>query len=989
MAKKIEEVRDGFLGDLPEELRIKVMAIHKIIVDKTRAEFRMPKYDKINKQGWAKSWLEEFLAEPTDKNHIGSVRVYRKGKRFRCMIQISGHVTNNRNTDDEELFHGMIRNVFVSIRSQVRRKFDCTITCESEHGEPFEGYDIWTKQKTAAQVWECFEGKKIKKISEYNESMIISDQELDSYMAEASHGKLKYDFRRAVDVNTGHALKVVYSLDDIKVDSIGSGTENIDSLENRVNYVQKNIRRKGNQDHQSHGQKVLAIIDRVTGKKLDHATVIGIYGASVAADLLDQGEDFVNYIKSKDEAWKNAHLSKIKVGEIDNVSLYKSTFWPKRDTEVKFKTRSGGSVKLTNDAVGSKNSPAESLLSGRGYKLNRIKPNAIFTGPRDVEYESGNTVIVCGPEDLPEGLQRTIFETASDLFGNIDDLCGFTEIRTSNGFSEGTIFLGEGFDAERLKRDDTRDKFKKNDDDPWDVMRDLLKSTSPEVLRDRMKERKRGKYFTNYQEDFELFNPGKFLEYDEETNSISIELEESYCGKLVDFLENRDQPVVLDVEYTEAKEHVSRVGNESFKLVPTDDGKQYDVYDRSGKEIGTIDAANSHSELEELVKDAGIVTESVESTSKLASIAQKIMGDKDKLSQGTINILATIISKDYLKQWAPGYSELKIKLKAANNNIVEFKIPKLTQDFVSRFIEGRETMQGLLHRDQVITMYISKDVFGTMENPKDLAKFFKNALKYYSSDVNRYIDRLMASVMRLDKPTKHIIATTKLSAIVVCPIQQVFIFDKVSMSGKNSFAVTKDQISAMNNFVKGITTRYSAPEKEKKEILDGLNKVIQSFREASEDMQFGGIVGAVSTYYEGGFNTEIDRAKESFYIEQYDMKWLVESKDPDIKYYQEKFGVKKLKKIPRDLVAYITIETEAIRDANDKMMIASYCLSKLEIVEWYIELLDVGSKKYIVPHTKPYLESVRTQLLACYKKIMDTPVPKKTSRPIIDVNYPE
>ena len=39
---------------------------------------------------------------------------------------------------------------------------------------------------------------------------------------------------------------------------------------------------------------------------------------------------------------------------------------------------------------------------------------------------------------------------------------------------------------------------------------------------------------------------------------------------------------------------------------------------------------------------------------------------------------------------------------------------------------------------------------------------------------------------------------------------------------------------------------------------------------------------------------------------------------------------KKLKKIPSDLVSYIQIETEAIRDANDKMMITSYCLSKLE-----------------------------------------------------------
>ena len=99
--------------------------------------------------------------------------------------------------------------------------------------------------------------------------------------------------------------------------------------------------------------------------------------------------------------------------------------------------------------------------------------------------------------------------------------------------------------------------------------------------------------------------------------------------------------------------------------------------------------------------------------------------------------------------------------------------------------------------------------------------------------------------------------------------------------------------------------------------------------------------------------------------------------------------MKKLKKIPRDIIAYITIEAESIRDSGDKMLIASYCLSKLEIVEWYIELLDVGSKKYIVPHTRPYLEMMRTELLKCYDKIMKVKIIPPSERPIIDIKYPK
>ena len=98
---------------------------------------------------------------------------------------------------------------------------------------------------------------------------------------------------------------------------------------------------------------------------------------------------------------------------------------------------------------------------------------------------------------------------------------------------------------------------------------------------------------------------------------------------------------------------------------------------------------------------------------------------------------------------------------------------------------------------------------------------------------------------------------------------------------------------------------------------------------------------------------------------------------------------KKLKKIPYDLVSYITIETEAIKDANDKMMISSYCLGKLKTVEWYIALLRAGSEKYIVPHSLSELEDIRSQLMACHKEIMRVKITNPNDRPIIDIKYPK
>ena len=101
------------------------------------------------------------------------------------------------------------------------------------------------------------------------------------------------------------------------------------------------------------------------------------------------------------------------------------------------------------------------------------------------------------------------------------------------------------------------------------------------------------------------------------------------------------------------------------------------------------------------------------------------------------------------------------------------------------------------------------------------------------------------------------------------------------------------------------------------------------------------------------------------------------------------FRKKKLKKIPYDLVSYIQIETEGIRDANDKQMISSYCLHKLELVNWYLGLLEVGSKKYDVPQSKAQLEQLRDQLMDAHKKIMATKIPDPKMRPIIDIKYPD
>lgn len=165
----------------------------------------------------------------------------------------------------------------------------------------------------------------------------VNDEEFqESYYYEKSHGKLKYDFRAARDIRTGHQIKIVYELDNMKFIDAEYGSFNFNSMANRkmpfgdneskVNF----IKNKGNLDHKSSGQKVVAIIDVKTNKRLNEADCLGIYNyEGIDLDYLINDRKFSvdeikDYIKKRGSSWFH-----VKVGEIDDSASFKSTFWPK------------------------------------------------------------------------------------------------------------------------------------------------------------------------------------------------------------------------------------------------------------------------------------------------------------------------------------------------------------------------------------------------------------------------------------------------------------------------------------------------------------------------------------------------------------------------------------------------------------------------------------------------------------------------------------
>lgn len=95
--------------------------------------------------------------------------------------------------------------------------------------------------------------------------------------------------------------------------------------------------------------------------------------------------------------------------------------------------------------------------------------------------------------------------------------------------------------------------------------------------------------------------------------------------------------------------------------------------------------------------------------------------------------------------------------------------------------------------------------------------------------------------------------------------------------------------------------------------------------------------------------------------------------DKDRDHFEESFFAKKpkrLKPIPRDVVAYITVEMNAIRDANDQAMLAGYTCSKIELVDFYITCIDTQDYRYIVPHSRDYLVQMQKDLNGLLSQIL-------------------
>lgn len=854
--KERQSVRDGYLKDIPEDIQNKIYAASKVIIEILNSKIDDEHYEDLTKSNWAMSCLDEFKTPPSAKGEVGSVRAYKVGKQYKCMIQVTGHFTNHQYGWIEELLHEIIADTHQDAKPEIRKKFDVTLDNEGTRGNPFEGFDIYLPNKQAKRVWDIFEGRKTKVVKE------SSNEYLDGGF---------FDIFKKHNGNPSSPAAT--------------------PIPRKRQYVPLTVEQRK------------SIIDKLRKIEAD---------ASVALkEIFDKYPVYGLCVSPIDE--KDVEREFCISGNNDVIGIEMTNGKPCINTELTVRGYDQHDFMTTVE----KEYPDEvDRMKQLGHDVNsRHDWNSIHWCEK-----------ICGYDKTLEEICNEIKRIINEKFSFISDF-DFIGDNDSGPHYCGTV------DSEYICGDiDLSDIRDMNESYYYGISEDLID------------------YYENYRGHM------SYDQYIEEKNHGKLTKEFRVAADDTNYVQQR---VHRDSNHT-----LSRYKKESASNNP-----EYNV-DMTDSQVKRT--------LRTLSQD----------------IINKTAADKNyKINQYTADIYANIITKNLLPKWSSGYKKLSITLDSYQSFFtLEFKIPTMSQDFVSRFINGREPMNAFLHRVPEIKIKMSPRIFHTMKDPDDAFKFFRAAVRYYDQKVERYSKQLMNEAFKLSSQLKHLISTTNLSGLITCPIQLLFVFDDVHMSNDKTFLLTDEDIKAVNGFMKGIYTKYAAPEKEKKKIVEDVKALVKELREscdASDNMSaLSYLPEAVDQYLTGGFDKEIDRITNRFINEQVDV-YEMKNADPDLKYVREKFGVKKLKRIPTDLVAYISIETEAIETPNDKMMIASYCLSKLEIVEWYIELLEVGSEKYVVPHNMPYLVNVRTQLLKCYNKIMRTPTRSTKNRPIISVNYPD
>lgn len=188
------------------------------------------------------------------------------------------------------------------------------------------------------------------------------------------------------------------------------------------------------------------------------------------------------------------------------------------------------------------------------------------------------------------------------------------------------------------------------------------------------------------------------------------------------------------------------------------------------------------------------------------------------------------------------------------------------------------------------------------------------------------------------------------------------------------------------------------PDKAMKTVTNFSVEVIDNFRERKAKLNqrnFDKLISVTPSAFIGGVlkdirHTYTEGSEDTSMNDEVYMNYICESVNDIIdNYYTEFFfSKKKLKRLDEYDIDYITVEIDKIRTNDDKLLILSYTRSKIDTVQYYIDILksDKYSKKYEVPHSMEYLVAYKNKLEQCITRAINKKIEDKYIG--FKVNYP-
>lgn len=424
-------------------------------------------------------------------------------------------------------------------------------------------------------------------------------------------------------------------------------------------------------------------------------------------------------------------------------------------------------------------------------------------------------------------------------------------------------------------------------------------------------------------------------------------------------------------------EHELKKGKKPVKKAVEDDtstkvvkesAEYLEVYQEADEFLNFLDEY-----IEEEAKEVQQVEPSKDFKGKLTALGKKIV-DSKKVTDSDMKILTNEVKNEVLSKNKDTFKldlgRFEFKLDNSKENArFEIVCDPPSSDFIKKFLNGTANLAEWFSKS-CIGVRLNKYLLIAMKGTADIFHFQQNLFnKYIKKGLNEIFEELQKQFMALDSVVKVVLSETELKSVFSLVLHQALCFTKVDFSDYKMFEnAKKDVMETMNKvftLLKGVTKENKAEVLKKIKEITKVYKENVSYSEMYKDIMM--LESGIINYLEGKYDDLIQKREREFRYKQFD---FTKSSNFETNWQLESNQIQKLKPIHQEMFVLIKDQYKKIKNYKDKMKLAGYILSKLRVVNWYLDLQNKGNSSYLVPHSVSELENFQKELDKWYNRIM-------------------